>query len=552
MPQKPSVFSTPKRRVAGLCVLFLAISFALSLAVLRTRNIYDDEIGTYDVLPQTTLEIVKKINHTDVHPPGMYVLDHLSYVLLPSPRWVTLFPLCCLYAGLAVFVFYVTPLFKTGSARFCFLLIATLHPQLVMWGNSIRWYPWWTGIALLASSIVAGLGGTTKTGSMSGRRALGLGCLVGCLFYINYVTILFAVALAAGAVARYGVRAWKALCLAAFVAALMIAPQLHAFLTYHMHGSGGQRYNPLLSTARLVQSIFSSEAYLPWHPLALLAVAVMLLLSCLGLWRAWRYMRRQNWSVHGPDAPIFSVLVIGLTFFLAVSLSGLGGKPRNGLALIPLLAPAAGLVVSGMRSRLAQAATLLFLAVWSCWGSVHLVRRYGLTKSGMNNRPEEVLNFIKESRGNACSVVVTYDPVLTFYLFESHVRSQLVLTLSQNRMYTRATPFKPDQCPATKLYVVQSYLGGLEYYTDTLTTELRHGVQHIRGPAKVNRFSYDPDAAVKRRLKFISGSATLPDYRYVVTSGEISPSDLDALEADMPYLTRADGYSQPRLSGERK
>ena len=138
-------FPQPHRSSVWLPVVFLLVSLLIALAFLAKRNIYDDEIASADLLPMSVAQIVATINHTDVHPPGMYVLGHLGYRLVPSARWVTLFPLACLYAGLTVFVLAVAPLFRNGWTRGAFLLFATLHPQLLMWGNSIRWYPWWTG-----------------------------------------------------------------------------------------------------------------------------------------------------------------------------------------------------------------------------------------------------------------------------------------------------------------------------------------------------------------------------------------------------------------------
>jgi hypothetical protein len=121
---------------------FLAISFILALVFLASRNIYDDEFTNLDYVGRSLQAIVHIANTEDVHPPGMYVLSHLAYLAIPSPRWMTLAPLLVLYAGLSAFVLTVAPLLTTRTSRICFLLLATLHPQLMMWSNSIRWYGW--------------------------------------------------------------------------------------------------------------------------------------------------------------------------------------------------------------------------------------------------------------------------------------------------------------------------------------------------------------------------------------------------------------------------
>ncbi len=543
MPKASEEISLHLRPSARLSILFLLTSFLLSLAFLSTRNIYDDEIATADLLPLPTAQIIAMQNHTDVHPPGMYVLAHLGYNVIHSPRWVTIFPLLCLYTGLSVFVLAYAPLFRSPAARFCFILLATLHPQLLMWGNSIRWYPWWTGLALL--TVTVALNSRRSAPVFSLVRAATLGLFLASLFYLNYITIIFTLALIAGMLLRYGRSVWKPLLLTAVVEAALIAPQLRPFLTVHLHGSGDQRSNPILSAARLTQSLFSSEAFLPWHPAALTAALLMLVLTLVGIRLGLRYIRTCR-LVSAPegDRSLASLLTTSLLFLLLVAVTGLGGKPRNGLALVPLLAPAIALVVGSLRPRAAKLCIAFFI-VWSAWGITHLLRREGLTKSGMNNRPEEVLNFIEQTRGNACSVAITYDPILSFYLVESHLPRQLVLSFSQNNLYRDAIPFTPRQCPAIKLYVVQSYLGGFGGYETILPNQLRTATQFIHTPLQINKFSIDPDAPIKRRLRFIGGTADLPDYRYMVGSGYLAPADLPTLEAYLPYLTPADGHTQP-------
>ena len=525
-------------------VAFLLVSFLVSLAFLGTRNIYDDEITSANLLPVSTRQIIATVNSQDVHPPGMYVLAHLGYQLIPSARWVTLFLLSVLYVGLAIFVLSFAPLFHDVASRLCFILFATLHPQLLMWGNSIRWYPWWTGIALIIV-VVAIRPQAPEPASFSTRRALALGLLLGCLFYVNYITILFSVALVAALVFRYGWHPWKQYIAVAATTLALVAPQLHAFLTVHMQGSKGQRSNLLLSLARLIQAIFTSEAYLPWHPMAIFALLIFLVLSVLGIIAAVHMLWNGSLStLRERSGAVASIVLLALIFFVLVAISGLGGKPRNALLLVPLLAPAVAIVVGGIRSRLAQYAVLCVLMVWSAGGIIHLLRREGLAKAGMNNRPEEVLSFIENSRGAECSVVLTYDPVLTFYLVESKLPRQMVLAYSQNTIYRNAVPFSVASCPAIELYVVQSYTGGFGEAADRLPLILQQASWYIQGPVQTHSFSLDQDASIKRRLSVVSGASTLPDYRYVVASGQLAPSDLTKLENQSSLFKVADGHSE--------
>src|SRR5580698_4035617 len=133
----------------ALVAVFVLFSVALSAGLLAVRNLYDDEILSLDIVTSPVGRILQVSAEGDVHPPGMYLLGHIAYRALPSFRWMNLFPGMVLYAGLAVFLLAVTPLFVRTRAQLCLLLLATMHPQLLMWSATYRWYGWWTGIALI-------------------------------------------------------------------------------------------------------------------------------------------------------------------------------------------------------------------------------------------------------------------------------------------------------------------------------------------------------------------------------------------------------------------
>ena len=346
---------------------------------------------------------------------------------------------------------------------------------------------------------------------------------------------------------RYSWGAWKQYLLVFAVFLPLIAPQLHAFLTVHSVGGRGQRSGVLLSLARLVQATVCSEAYLPWHPLALLAALSFFVLALAGVRQAVRLLRAPTASPARctPGNSFASIVLFSLVFFVLVALSGLGGKPRNGLLLLPVLAPLLALLVETLRPLFLQYVFLGFFGLWSAVGIEHLLRREGLTKSNMNNRPEQVVSFVRDSRGPDCSVVVTYDALLTLDLSTGNLPRQLILTPFQNTVYLRTRPFHPAECQRMDLYLVRSYTGGMGDAGRILTAEMDAEARTLPGPFETHPFSPDPDAARKRKLSFIAGAPDLPDYRYVVTSTPIAPSSLDAVLRQLPHFTVADGQSKP-------
>jgi hypothetical protein len=530
---------------------FLLLSAALAVVVLANRNLYDDELASLAVVAGPVKNILRYTSTADVHPPGMYLLAHFAYLTLPSPRWLNLFPILFFYAGLCVFLLHITPLFPRLRSQICLLLLATLHPQVLLWCTSFRWYSWWTGISLIAVAVALQPGKTLPRLTLA--RALSVGLLLACLFYLNYITLLFAFALAAAAAVRYRSQPARQLlarmlaCLAIFL--ILAAPQLHTLFAVHLAQTGSQRDGAAVSTLRLLQSLVSSEAYLPWHPLAILAALAFGGLAAKGLLIARRRTQPQR-----PLPPaIAAVTLLALLLFVLIAASGLGGKPRNGLVLIPLLAPIFAWIMASLRPRL-QDATLLLLAVWCAVGFAHMTNRYGMTKATMNDRPEQVLAFVQQVAGSDCSVVATADAGLSFTLAQARLTGLLLLSTEDGSFVTGSRSLKPNHCARMILFVVHSYLGRDSGWAQTLNSELAAATQFFITLPKTAALSPDPDAARKRSLAHLlllgpelAGETELPDFRYIVSYGPIDPNAVDAIQMRMPDFSNAVGTTNQPL-----
>ncbi|WP_263377112.1 hypothetical protein [Granulicella aggregans] len=530
-----------------LAVLFLTLSFVTSIALLSVRNLYDDEHISLNYVNSSVLEIIHTANSGDIHPPGMYLLAHFAYEFNHSPRWMGLFPLFLLYIGLAIFVFAVIPLLRTTREIIGFLLIATLHPQLLMWGNTIRWYGWWTGLALLTMTFALQPASSLSKLRFTYTRSMLLGLPLAALFYLNYITLIFFAALSAALLARYTWGIWRQYVLMSAVFVSLIAPQLRAFFTVHTAGSTGQRSGFLISLARLVQATFCSEAYLPWHPLAILAVLAFTYLTFVAVWRRIHLANLLNGAtgIRNSQSSLGSITLFALIFFGLVVLSGLGVKPRNGLLALPVLAPLVAILIQTLRPRFIQYVFLGFIGVWSAVGIKHLLLRESLGKASMIDRPEEVVAFISDAHGDECSVIVTYDALLTLTLSNSHLPHLLILTPFQNTVYRNTLPFDSANCHKTVVYLVRSHAAGLGFEADILNSELDAAIESLHIPMRTNKFSFDPDAIRKRKFSFISGAAILPDYRYAVTYAPIPPASLNQTIRMFPHFAVADGTSKP-------
>ena len=530
---------TPKASIR-LTALFLMLSCLVSTFVLSARNIYDDEYSSLHYVSLSLPQVIHTANATDIHPPGMYVLMWNAYHLISSARWMNILPLLFLYAGLTIFCLNFAPLFHTKVSLLCFLLLATLHPQLFMWGNTIRWYSWWTGIAL-AAVVVALKSSAEDQKPFSYPRATSLALLLISLFYLNYITLLFLPALVVSMLLRYGRDVWKSVALTTVLFIVGIYPQIHTFLTVHVPNGSKQSAGFLLSSARLIQATLCSEAYLPWHPLAIGAFILFVSLLATGVLWSSKNIRLIR-SATGQSSKTFAAVTLcALIFFCLVAASGLGIKPRNGLLLAPFLALPIALTVSSLRWQ-SQAASLILIALWISFGAEHLFLRKGLAKSTMINRPEEVTSYIRNAQSGRCDLIITYDPLLTFTVATSEHHGTILLTPREFPLSASPGP-SPAQCDMVNLYLVRSSLNDIAAARQ-IAAEM-NAVSSSLPNAKTLNFSFDPDAATKRRLGTLLGGSDVPDYRYVVTSAQVSPARLIEIKKELKHFAPAYGSSSP-------
>ncbi|MDP9051169.1 MAG: hypothetical protein M3O31_10705 [Acidobacteriota bacterium] len=533
MQRKPNLRPHSNSLVAA----FLLLSAAISIVLLAVRNLSDDEISSLNTITSPVASILRLIAVTDAHPPGMYLLGHFAFRILPSFRWMNLFSAAVLYAGLAVFLLQVTPLLARTGSRIVLLLLATLHPQLLMWSVTYRWYGWWTGLALIALTVA--LQPLRPRPAFSLARAVLLGVLLAGLFYLNFITFLFAFALPAAMLLRYRTEPRTKLAASAFTTTAIFlalaAPQFPAMIAIHLPYGQSQRSGILNSTLHLIQSIAASEAYLPWHPLAIAADLLLAALCLCGLLALLRRLRSPRISATsaGAFAPI---LLFSLLFFVLVAASGLGGRPRNGLLLVVVLAPAAALITDTLNQR-TQSAILIFFACWSSVGIAHLAGRYGLSKASMISRPEQVVAFVHQTSGTNCSVIITYEPMLAFTVTQANLPHTVVVSPFHEPVLGGSHDLPESDCTHAYLYTVQSYLADGDDAKQAVQQQLQSATHFIDGPPRTDSFSFDPDAARKRTLARIPGlasAATLPDYRYVVISGPIDPARISPMRQAMP------------------
>jgi len=510
----------------------------ISLVILSQRNIYDDEFSSYKYILMPLQKSCHMINSADVQPPGMYVIGHMFYALIGSERWMTLGPLCVLYTGILFFAWRGLSCFdRNWKVSFVFIVMCLLHPQLLMWGNSIRWYPYWTGLALIV--IVTGLRVGQEKLNPSGENyycpskgaCLWIGLIMSAMFYINYITLIFLPAFVAAWLVRYRVSRQTFIRLVLTNVAFVIPaiPQFLPFLSVHMKMAGSQKGPLLASLCRLIHGVFLGEALLPWHPISpvfLLVVVIPCMLIILKQFIV--YVLRVREGLLFEDKPLWVAFVV---FFSAMfglgAILGLGCKARSFLILAPLMAFLLCVGMMRLRSYGFQIVIAIVVLIWSLSGSYNLIVRQGTAKAGINDHPEEIVSFIAERQRHTGkkAIIFTADPGVTYALnsvagkYNWHICSACSDYIHKIPRGTLSPSFDPEM-----IFVIKSYVGS------SISQQKKFQVAYLAAKQSILKshtefLSKDRDLWLKKMVPGVKNiTKDLPEYRFEVAYGAPKPN----------------------------
>ena len=523
---KDDTSSSPS--TTGWFVIALLLSIVASLCILSTRNLYEDEVNSFLLIQQPIIDIWRAANHTDVHPPGMYVLSHLFYELIPSERWMTIGPLAILYAGLGFFVYRCRNLAAPGRlATITFFAAALLHPQILMWGNSVRWYPYWTSLALVVLALVLQLQVATDDEllPLSQSKALFLGVLIGVMFYINYSTLPYLFALVVSYLFRYPLksqyvdRAVRMVIAFAFCA----APQVMPMVKVHLANFATQKASRVAALAKLSDGITLSEAMLPWH----LIGCLFLVFVCVPA--IWYYVRGISSTKMNKAADLLkfgqpawpSLICFAIVLFGIAIASAAGAKARSFLLLCPIIAL---LIARSIKPGVWGYIRAALLILWIGGGVYNLVARQETSKGEFNDHGEEVVRLIHKQADGKRALIFVHEPPLT-YLLNRAAQNQRWQVCSVVEDYVHHVPSasiesfdQPDY-----VFVVQSYVGALHEHEQELNLALTTARNTILAPRQQG-VSPDRDVLWKKRIPGMEAATrTMPEYRFVVTYGPPRP-----------------------------
>ena len=514
---------------------------------------YDDELHNLILVSDRNFkEIINYSSNYDFHPPLQYLINKITLQLFGlSEFWLSLpsiifIILTIILAGRIIFML-------TGSYKYSLLsgFIIALNPLILLWGSSIRWYPLWTFLAVISIySLIKLFSQVKKDRSIILKSSMII--TLAFSMYLNYQTItLMASFIITALILDLKDKKSKHFHLKRLTP--LIAGVIVLFIPYmgifqnHL-GTFFHRkeiYSDYASTSSFISgsyflfSILFGNSIYPWD-IRFITLLIIVLAAGSGIIIYYKsnysYSLKIYLQAFLTEEKIKSHYTLGIitaTLFLLFLIQSLisGSVPARGLMVLPVLFIIVSTVIIYylIRSKkiklsfLISICALSFFLIW-LMGSYNVLVKQSIHKAGLMDPVREVVELVNKIANTKKEnvVVITYDPVLTYYLAKSELSKKIVLISPYKKETDRllksvnkmANNKELNFDPKALLIFIQSYPGTLIPLKEKLDNMRRYifneGVL-MKGPI---RLGYDSDAMMKRRF---FPSADILDWRYTIT-----------------------------------
>ena len=517
----------------------------LSLLIWQERYFYDDELINLKII--TSYDYAGLLNFLsgfDFHPPGQYLINKLIYNITGPNEWLMSLPsvICTgLTAGLAgLITFKITKAFWVGFAA---LSLASVSPLLLMWGWSIRWYPYWIFITFLSFFILLKIpGGNSKRNLYYVLLVL----LFTAGLYISYLSLLFFAAVFFTSLVtdlkNRNFSGERLISLSTYKVSIIILISFILFspwlLNFGVHFKGyfaGQQIsnhimsiNPVAVTGySLFSGLFGSSIY-PWNTVFIILFTGLIISFFIALYFLLREKRnalhiKEKNNTCFNSVIIFSVICLILLVVLSLVTKSLKSQP---LLLMPVLLSVI-LTISGYylirklkapdihrKVKTGYSYLLLSLIFFVCiWiaGAVNIFNRQHFHKMGLSDPVSQVLNVINRNAGGELLIVMTTNPVISYYLTKE--MNDKIIVIAPKGYYQFAPSTAGEEMGRAEILFLETYLGSLipvsdEYYK--IVNYLRREGIPSGEPLYLGR---DEDFRMKKEITSVP---YLPEYRFVL------------------------------------
>jgi hypothetical protein len=467
---------------------------------------YEDEVFNIRQIQLSDGALIAYFNHSDVHPPGSYLLNKALFDIFGSWRLVQLVSATLNAFGLGALFWLARPSLTRAEAVALLGLLSSAATVL-MWGQSLRWYAYFNPAATVIYGILIFSQGAPV------RRGLVALVATGVLFHISYAALPAFVTFAAVFLVRDGMqlsrRDWGVLLGVGILVVLACLPQGYYFLRYHLSaaealGSGdspaGQTSSLLMSAVTILITLSIGNAIFPIDILpALLVVA----------WGALIVTEARKRRPTLVEVLLVVALIAGSAALVA---TGLGSKPRNSVFLTPLaMVLLASLLARAPRNLGFAAVTIVVL--FQAEGLRDLIARSDTDKGSFNADYATAMTEIRRAAASCKGrpVVFDHDTVLTYLVEQSGIAQSSPFG---SPVAGGVVAFQPGDClirVASFQSPLQKEASGLHAYNEPEPAEFTRVISQVS-------IGHDRFAWIKNKL-FHQG---VPEIPLVVSTFEVT------------------------------
>jgi hypothetical protein len=521
----------------AVTLLLGAVGAAIALVILRYRNLYEDEWLSLSFIQKPVAELWRWTIECGCHPPGALALDRFTLLALGSARGIAALHVLIWFACMTFFVLRAQRLLRSDGGRWGFAAVAFMHPQLLMWAGTIRWYGVWWAVALVVLAVGLLPGRSEREPSWGVVATLGVAGAL--LLYLDYLAFIFLPCFGVAWLVRYRFSRAAVLRLLA-MAGLCTGfgwPVVTSFPDQQaLDQCSAEVANHLAAAFHMLHGLSIGQALMPWHPVGAIVLLGLLLPS------SWMLIRElvSRWRGPSPDAPSARREVAALVCFLLLMVagavaSGLGTKPRSFLGLAALAALLLAIGAERVAWRPWRVGAALLAILWIGTGAYHLIARTGSAKRQLNDRPEQVIGRLEQLAGGAPALVLTSDLILTFEINQRRVRGStplVVCSIWNDPVHGFPAGHLPDATRMPWVFVVAESEAGSPG-SDPGRVALTAARRMIEGERQED-FGRDPDWKRKSQL----AGRPLESYRFRIWYGRPRSGDWRAVEARFETAAR--------------
>jgi uncharacterized membrane protein len=528
---------------------------------------YDDELHNLILVANKSIkEIISYTANYDYHPPLQYLFNKIFLEIFGLNEFLLKLPSIILVIIAVILCSHLV--FKvTGSVKLGLLcgIITLTNPLILLWGASIRWYPLWTFLAVFSIYLATILYSNSYI-----RKRIILQCILiftlALALYTNYQTIIliagiiitaFILDLKAG---RKEFKNLKIILPVLIGVIILFLPYLNVFLnhieTFFYRKEIYSDYSinsAILAGCYFIFSILFGNSIYPWDIRFIVLISITIIALTGSIFYYQNHSSRIKFTI--PKSILYQekknllflltlISAILIILFLLQSIITGSFLSRSFLIfsfLLPILIIIYLYHLIKIKYKkflfLLMITIVSFFLIWSI-SSYNVLTRQSLHKSGLMDPVEEVTSFIKNSieLNEPNSTIITYDPVLTYYLIKTNSLGSTVIlspyVSATKNLFSSVSPqinyYYADFDSSSTLIYIKSYPGSLIPLKDKIDILEEYIFQNGLLMEKRVKFGYDSDSYIKR--KFFPSLGFI-DWRFTIN--QFYPRsywDKDALE----------------------